>query len=187
MLQEDTTKFYFEQKPVPTLKSHSTFVTRVMHFIHVVCYLTLNGQTRQTALSNGTSDQIISTRRSSQYTGVRNLNLSQDFDFRFFFATGDNKLAQSIFNLDFQEVKNRHTFKINTRGKKSLHFILSLHGSCQGSFIGQEACNDREIWCSFFPLQFNLIEEYFTEKCRSTLNYRQMQAYYVIKLLYSGT
>jgi len=66
----------------------------VMHFIRVVCYLTLNGQARQSTLSNGTTDQIISTTHSPQYTGVRNLNLNQDFDFRgFFLATGDNSLA----------------------------------------------------------------------------------------------
>jgi len=55
-----------------------------MHFIRVVCYLTLNGQARQSALSNGTSDRTISTKLSPQYTGVRNLNISRDFDFQVF-------------------------------------------------------------------------------------------------------
>jgi len=53
--------------------------------MHVVCYLTFNGQTRQSALSNGNSDWIIPTKHSSKYTGVCNLNLNKDFDFDFFF------------------------------------------------------------------------------------------------------
>ena len=55
-----------------------------------------------------------------------------------------------------------------------VHFILSLHGSCWGSFISQKPYIRQKLLSSVSSLHFNLT--YFIEKCRRAQSSQCMQA-----------